>query len=84
MELSTSFSRRLVYGRYFPDFQIFLPPRPLIWEVLLGVSTLDSWCSAEHCWHMTPQELQDLLDELEASRASRRRCGKIWPSFAGF
>jgi hypothetical protein len=29
--------------------------------------------STEHCWRMTPQELQDLLDEVEASRASRRR-----------
>src|ERR1700730_19380173 len=30
-------------------------------------------CSAEHYGRMTPQELQDLLEELEASRASRRR-----------
>ena len=30
-------------------------------------------CSNEHIGSMTPQELQDMLDELEASRASRRR-----------
>jgi hypothetical protein len=30
-------------------------------------------CSIEHVPNMTPQELQNLLDELEASRASRRR-----------
>jgi hypothetical protein len=30
-------------------------------------------CSIEHYGVMTPQELQNLLDELEASRASRRR-----------
>jgi hypothetical protein len=30
-------------------------------------------CSAEHFGGMTPQELQSLLDELEACRASRRR-----------
>jgi hypothetical protein len=30
-------------------------------------------CSHEHYCAMTPQELQSLLDELEASRASRRR-----------
>jgi hypothetical protein len=30
-------------------------------------------CSFEHSQAMSPQELQNLLDELEASRASRRR-----------
>jgi hypothetical protein len=37
------------------------------------VLELDKICSTEHCGAMTPQELQNLLDELEASRASRRR-----------
>jgi hypothetical protein len=35
--------------------------------------TLDRQCSTEHYSHMTPQELEKLLDEVEASRASRRR-----------
>jgi hypothetical protein len=36
-------------------------------------SELDRQCSTEHYSHMMPQELQNLLNELEASRASRRR-----------
>jgi hypothetical protein len=33
-------------------------------------------CSLEH-WMMGPQDLQDLLDELKASRASRKRAWEI-------
>jgi hypothetical protein len=36
-------------------------------------------CSPEHYEAVTPRELQDLLDELEASRASRKRA---WENLA--
>ena len=43
--------------------------------------------SAEHCGAMTPQELQNLLDDLQPFRASRKRAWEnlaenTWGSFA--
>lgn len=46
---------------------------------------MDAWfqrdrqCSSEHSWAVNPRELQDMLDELEASRASRKRA---WENLA--